>query len=63
MQSLPAAIDGTMMFACLISSLSSHAQLVASGVLTCGPISIGKDLGRRAWAIKQGSPVGYGTKR
>jgi hypothetical protein len=63
MQSLPAAIDGPMMFACLISSLSSHAQLVASGVLTCGPISIGTDLGRRAWAIKQGSPVGYGTKR
>jgi hypothetical protein len=61
MQSLPAAIDGPMMFACLISSLSSHAQLVASGVLTCGPISIGTDLGLLSRVLL--FLPGYGTKR
>jgi hypothetical protein len=52
-ESLPAAIDGRMMFACLILSRGLSAQLAASGVQTCGRTSIGASRAHSPRALRE----------
>jgi hypothetical protein len=52
-ESLPAAIGGRMMFACLILSRGLSAQLAASGVQTCGRTSIGASRAHSPRALRE----------